>query len=121
MAGGGARACIGKPDLARGWERSGEGGRERLLCELKGVEKAEGAGEIEKRRTARLGASTVLVVRAGRRRRVARSRSVGEEPGARRVADQWTGCRPQCAPAENGVVTARNREERGEMVVRAKP
>ena len=78
--------------------------------EPKGKEKAEGAGEIEKRRTARLGTSTVLVVRAGRRRHVARSRSVGEEPGARRVADQWTGRRPRRSPATNGVVTVKNRE-----------
>ena len=83
-----------------------------MLRELKREEKAEGAGEMEKRRTARLGASTVLVVRAGRRRHVARSRSVGEEPVARRVADQWTGRRPQRSPAANGVVAARNREER---------
>ena len=99
----------------------GEGGRERVLRELKGEKRAESVGEMEKWRTARLGASTVLVVRAGRRRRVARSRSVGEEPGARRVADQWTGRRPRRSPAANGAVTARNREERGEMVVRAKP
>ena len=91
-----------------------------MLRKLKGEERAEGAGEMEKWRTARLGASTVLGVRAGRWRRVERSRSVGEELGARRVADQWTGCRPQRSPATNGVVTARNREEGGEMVVMAK-
>ena len=51
-----------------------------MLRELKGKERGEGAGETEKGRTARLGASSVLGVRAGRRRRVARSRSVGEEP-----------------------------------------
>ena len=83
-----------------------------MLRELKGKEWGEGAGEMEKRRMARLGASTILVVRAGRRRRVARSRSVGEEPGARHVADQWTGHRPRCSPAANDIVTARNREER---------
>ena len=92
-----------------------------MLREPKGKERSEGVGEMEKGRTARLGASSVLGVRAGRRCRVARSRSVGEEPGARRVADQWTGRRPRRSPAANGVVTARNREERGEMVVRAKP
>jgi hypothetical protein len=92
-----------------------------MLRELKGEKRAEGAGEMEKWHTARLGASTVLGVRAGRRRRVARSRSIGEEPGARRVADQWMGCRPRCSLAANGVVTTRNREEKGEMVVRAKP
>ena len=121
MAHGEARVRRGELDSAQGWEGSGEGGRERVLCEPKGKEKAEGAGEMEKRRTARLGASTVLVVSAGRRRHVARSRSAGEEPGARRVADQWTRRRPRCSPAANGIVTARNREERGEMVVRAKP
>ena len=36
MAHGGARARRGEPDSARRWEGSGEGGRERLLCELKG-------------------------------------------------------------------------------------
>ena len=99
--------------------KGGEGGWERMLRKLKGEERAEGAGEMDKWRTARLGASTVLDVRAGRWRRVERSRSVGEELGARRVADQWTGCRPRHSPATNGVVTARNREEGGEMVVRA--
>ena len=74
-------------DSAQGWDGSGEGGRERVLREPKGKERGEGAGEMEKRRMARLGASTILVVRAGRRRRVARSRSVGEEPEARHVAD----------------------------------
>ena len=37
-----------------------------MLRELKGEERAEGAGEMEKWRTARLSASTVLGVRAGR-------------------------------------------------------
>ena len=44
-----------------------------MLREPKGKERGEGAGEMEKGRTARLGASSVLGVRAGRRRRVARS------------------------------------------------
>jgi hypothetical protein len=47
----------------------------------------------------------------------------GAIPGAREVvwprARRGRGVRP--TPAANGVVTARNREERGEMVVRAKP
>ena len=60
-----------------------------MLREPKGKERGEGAGEMEKGHTARLGASSVLGVRARRRRRVARSRSVGEDPGAgRRV---WPG------------------------------
>ena len=92
--------------------KGGEGGWERMLRELKGEERAEGAGEMEKWRTARLGASTVLGVRAGRWRRVAKSRSFGEEPGAQCVADQWTGRCPRRSPAANGVVTARHRDGR---------
>ena len=51
MAHGEARVRRGELDSAQGWEGSGEGGRERVLCEPKGKEKAEGAGEMEKRRT----------------------------------------------------------------------
>ena len=56
MAGGGARACRGELNSARGWERSGEGGRERLLRGPKGEERGEGASELKKWRTARLSA-----------------------------------------------------------------
>ena len=103
MARGGARVCRGELDSARGWEGSGEGGRERVLREPKGKERSEGTGKMEKGRTARRVVAValraaVLGVRAGKRRRVARSRSVGEEPGARRVADQWTGCNPRHSP-----------------------
>jgi hypothetical protein len=86
----------GEPDSARRWEESGEGGREHLLREPKGKERGKGASELGNWRTTRrvLGVAmtfraAVLGVRAGRRRRVARSRSVGEDPGAgRRV---WPG------------------------------
>ena len=96
MAHGGARALRGEPDSARRWEESGEGGQEHLLREPKGDERGEGASELGKWRTARRGRgvavafrAAILGVRAGRRRRVARSRSVGEDPGAgRRV---WSG------------------------------
>ena len=54
--------------------------------------------------------------------RDARREWFGVIPGAREVV--WPGARQGCGawptPAANGVVTARNREERGEMVVRAK-
>ena len=81
-------------DSAQGWDGSGEGGRERVLREPKGKERSEGAVEMEKGRTARrvvtvVLRAAVLGVRAGKRRRMARSRSVGEEPGmGRRV---WPG------------------------------
>ena len=55
--------------------------------------------------------------------RYARREWFGAIPGAREVvwpgARRGRGARP--TPAANSVVTARNREERGEMVVRAKP
>ena len=54
-----------------------------MMREHKGKERAEGTVEMEKGRTARLNVSSFLSVRAGRRRRVARSRDFGEEPGAR--------------------------------------
>ena len=93
MVGGDALACRSELDSAREWEGSEEGSRERALRELKGEERAEGAGRW--RRGTRHGSArrrggasaAVLGVRAGRWRRVAKSRSIGEEPGARRVAD----------------------------------
>ena len=100
LGGAAAMACSGAPehrgelDSARGWGGSGEGGRKCALRELKGKEKGEGAGEMEKGRTAQRVVAValraaVLGVRAGKRCRVARSRSVGEEPGmGRRV---WPG------------------------------
>ena len=48
----------GELDSARRWEGSGEGGRERLLRGPKGEERGEGASELRKWRTARLGASS---------------------------------------------------------------
>ena len=125
MAHGGARARRGELDSAQGWEGSGEGGREHLLREPKGKKRGEGMSELWKWRTAWRGRgvavafrAAVLGVRAGRRRRVARSRSVGEDPGAgrrlrpgraargrRRDGDEWRG---------DGVATGKE-----EMVERA--
>ena len=50
--GGGVPERRGELDSARGWEGSGEGGRERALCEQKGEERGEGTCEMEKWRTA---------------------------------------------------------------------
>ena len=85
-----------------------------MLREPKGKERGKGASELGKWRTARRGRgvavafrAAVLGVRAGRRRRVARSRNIEEEPrvrgggfgrGARRVAGGET--------ATNGEATA---------------
>jgi len=72
----------------------GEGCRERVLREPKGKERSDIAVKMEKGRTARRVVAVALRaaflgVRAGKRCRVARSRSVGEESGmGRRV---WPG------------------------------
>ena len=50
--GGGVPECRRELDSARGWEGSGEGGRERVLRKPKGKERSEGVGEMEKGRTA---------------------------------------------------------------------
>ena len=44
MAAGSAQACRGELDSARGWEGSGEEGREHVLREQKEKHKGEGAG-----------------------------------------------------------------------------
>ena len=82
MARGGARAYWGELDSARGWEGSGEGGRERVLCERKGKERGEGAGRPARHIVAVALRAAILGVRAGRQRRVARPRDFGEKPGA---------------------------------------
>ena len=98
----------GELDPARGWEGSGEGDREHVLREQQGKESGEGAGQPDRHVVAVAHREAVLGMRAERRRRVARSRGFGEEPGAHEVdmagaqcvADQWL------APAANGITTA---------------
>ena len=84
-----------------------------MLREPKGKERSEGAVEMEKGRTARRVVAValraaVLGVRAGKRHRVARSRSVGEDRG-------WGGGFGRGAwrmASDAGVVTAPPRRER---------
>ena len=82
MARGGARAYRGELDSARGWEGSGEEGRERVLREQKEKDKGEGAGRPTRHVVAVSLRADILNVRAWRRRRVARPRNIGEKPEA---------------------------------------
>ena len=86
-----------------------------MMRGYKGKERDEGAVEMEKGRTAWHGVSSILGVRAGRRRHVARSRDFGEEPGARGGEFGREGWRVAgCETATNGEATGKE-----EMVARA--
>jgi len=95
----------------------GEGCRERVLREPKGKERSDSAVKMEKGRTARRVVAValraaVLGMRAGKRRRVARSRSVERNWG-------WGGGfgrGARCMAGDAGIITAppwRERKNRG--------
>ena len=122
MARGGARVCRGELDSARGWEGSGEEGRERVLREQKEKDKGEGAGRPTRHVVAMSLRADILSVRAWRWRRVARPRNIGEKPEAGKAvlaggsARGRPGGRAGGETATNGV-SRRGREM--EMVVMA--
>ena len=122
MAAGGAQACRGELDSARGWEGSGEEGRERVLREQKEKDKGEGAGRPTRHVVTVSLRADILSVRAWRRRRVARPRNIGEKPEAGKAvlaggsARGRPGGRAGGETAMNGV-SRRGREM--EMVVMA--
>ena len=60
----GAQACRGELDSARGWEGSGEEGRERVLREQKEKDKGEGAGRPARHVVAMSLRADILGVRA---------------------------------------------------------
>jgi hypothetical protein len=127
--GGGALAGRGEPDSARGWERSGEGGREHLLHGPKVEERGEGASELKKWRTARLGASSPWRVErpssacaqgggaAWRGRETSGETEDRGGPGARHVAD-GAGVRRRTPSSRRE--TERERWSEGNLVIKLK-
>ena len=120
--GGGVPECRRELNSARGWEGSGEEGRECVLREQKEKDKGEGAGRPARHVVAVSLRADILSVRAWRRRRVARPRNIGENPEAGKAVLAGGSARGRPGGRAGGETATNSVSRRGremEMVVMA--